>query len=352
MRAWIFGLMALALPTFAQPASAHAGTQWCSVTPTDAAVFLPPVTAQLAPLLDSTPKPMAVTHTEGTLPHQGIRDESIEARKQLPIMRDAAYAWRAGAGDAYLTLSMRYFNAWIAVYQPNYNPIDETNFDSLIETYAVIAPRMAPAARAAADSFLKTWAQGYIASIDNHRIVSESPQASSWNNNWQSHRIKIVTMIAAALDDPALFNDARRLFQAQIAGNILPDGEVRDFAERDALHYVIYDLEPLTQAALAARARGEDWYHYTSPTGSSIARGFAWLEPYATGEKPHEEFKNSKVLFDAQRAAAGQKEYSGPFEPARAGNVYWLASTFDPGYRPLAQKLKPQPPLFLAMCGN
>ena len=346
MRATLLATLALALPV-----AAHAG-DWCSVPPAEAALYLPDVTNRLQPLLDSQPQPMAVMHTEGTLPHQGIRDQSIEARKQLPLMRDAAYAWRAGAGDAYLTLATRYFNAWIAVYRPNLNPIDETNFDAFFDTYAIIAPKLSAADRAKADAALRKWGRDIVTSVDAHNVVSQSPQAKNWDNNWQSHRVKIVTMIAVATGDDALFGDARRLFQAQVAANIKPDGEVIDFAERDALHYVIYDLEPFTQAALAARVRGEDWYHYTSPTGSSIAKGFAWLYPYASGDKPHEEFKHSKVAFDAQRAAAGQTEYSGMFEPARAGTVFWFASVFNPDYLPLAKKLEPDAPLFIAMCGN
>ncbi len=343
--------------TLMTPVSTHAASQWCTVLPADAAAFSGQITPYLTPLLDSTPKPMVHIHTEGTLPHQGIRDESIEAKKQLPIMRDAALAWRAGpeasgAGDAYYDLAQRYFMAWVDTYQPDLNPIDETPFDAFIETYAVIAPKLPAADRAKADAFLTAWAKDYIASIDSHQVVSQSPQASTWNNNWQSHRIKLVTMIAVALGDDALFADARRLFQAQVAGNILPDGEVRDFAERDALHYVIYDLEPLGQAALAARVRGEDWYSYQAPTGSSLKKGFAWLRPYAAAETPHQEFAKSKVAFDAQRAAAGEKGYSGPFEPMSAANVMWLGATLDPAYLPLAQKLRAKPPIYLAMCGN
>jgi hypothetical protein len=345
MRALMLGLLAYTLPFSATAAP------WCSVSATDAAAVLPSVTQRLTPLLDSTPKPMAHIHTEGTLPHQGIRDESIEAKKQLPIMRDAAFAWRAGAGEAYFQLAQRYLNAWVSVYQPNFNPIDETNFDALIETYAVIAPKMDAKSKAAADTFLRAWAKGYIASIEARKIVSVSPQATTWDNNWQSHRIKLITMIAVALDDPALFADARRLFQAQVQANIKPNGETIDFAERDALHYVIYGVEPLGQATLAARLKGEDWFNYQAPSGSSVARVFVWMKPYATGEKPHEEFKNSKVLFDRQRFEAGQKEYSGPFEPKSAGNVYWLASVFDPAYLALAQQLKPEPPTYLSMCG-
>jgi len=345
----LFALMAL--PVFAQAAEGIE-TGWCTVSPATASASTAPTLARLTPFLDSQPQPMAYMHTEGTLPGKGIRDQSIQARRQIPIMRDAAYAWRAGAGEAYYALAERYLIRWAEVYVPSFNPIDETGFDALIDTYAVLAPKMAPEAREKVRAYLVAWGRGYIAEVEAKRVVSESPQASTWNNNWQSHRAKLVTMAAVATNDAELFDMARTLFQRQIAANLLANGEVRDFEERDALHYVIYSLEPLLQAALAARVRGEDWYRYQSPTGSSLIKGVAWLTPYATGEKTHEEFANSKVKFDAERLAAGQTEYSGMFKPARAATVLWLAGEFEPAYQELAARLRPEPPLFLSLCGN
>ncbi len=347
MHPWMIAILAAAIPVTTPPPY-----NWCPVAATDGQAALPALVRELQPKLDSQPAPLAHVHTEGTLPHHGIRDESIAAERDWPVMRDAAYAWRAGAGDAYLALATRYFNAWIATYQPDLNPIDETNLDHLIDTYAVIAPTLKAEDRARAEQYLRAWAKGYIDSIDAHKVVSISPQATTWNNNWQSHRIKLVTMMAVALNDDELFHAARRLFQAQIGANMHGDGEVIDFEERDAMHYVIYDLEPLAQAALAARAHGEDWFDYQAPNGASLAKGFAWLYPYANGDKPHEEFVHSKVVFDAQRAAAGEKGYSGPFDVTTAGNVMWLGAAFDAKYRPVAEKLHPTPPAWLAMCGN
>lgn len=349
MRTWVFAAMALVVPL--QVRAETPQVAWCSVSPADGKAYLPSLIRELQPKLDSQPAPMDHVHTEGTLPHHGIRDQSIIAERDWPVMRDAAYAWRAGAGDAYLALATRYFEAWVNTYKPDLNPIDETNLDTLIQTYAVIAPTLKPEDRAAAEAYIRAWAKGYISSIDSHRVVSVSPQATTWNNNWESHRVKLVTMMAVALNDDDLFQAARRLFRTQIEVNMHGDGEVIDFEERDAMHYVIYDLEPLAQAALAARARGEDWFHYQAPNGASLAKGFAWLKPYANGDKPHEEFVHSKVLFDAQRAAAGEKGYSGPFDPSAAGNVMWLGAAFDPAYLPVARKLRPQPPAWLAMCG-
>jgi hypothetical protein len=343
----MMGVFALAL---ALPLTAQAAPQWCPVKPDAAA--LSPVKDRLAPLLDSQPHPLARIHTEGTLPHQGIWDESIAAKKDLPVMRDAAMAWRAGAGKPYLELSKRYLKAWVTIYQPSLNPIDETDFDALIDTYAIIAPKLDTDTNAAARQFLTKWAKSYIADIDAHQPGNQPPPSINWRNNWQSHRVKLVVMMAMALDDPELIAAARRIFQAHVEINIHADGEVLDFAQRDAMHYVIYDLGPLTRAALAARTHGEDWYNYQSPGGGSLAKGYAWLRPYAAGEKPHEEFKNSTVKFDAQRAAAGVAGFSGPFDTKKAGEVYWMASQFDPAYQSLAKQLQAAPPDYLALCGN
>ena len=57
------------------------------------------------------------------------------------------------------------------------------------------------------------------------------------------------------------------------------------------------------------------------------------------------------MKFDAQRAAAGEKGFSGPFQPQTAGTVIWLGAAYDPDYLSLAQKLTPRPPVWLAICG-
>jgi hypothetical protein len=326
-------------------ARANAG-DWCPVPVEQAQqqlgahpIALPPKGAE--------PHPLARVHTEGTLPHQGIRDQSLEAERDWPMMLNAALAWRTGVNEHHFDTARRFLLAWVETYIPDLNPIDETNLDALIDTYAILADRLDDAERARVSAWLKKWGWDYVASIDH-----APRQSGIWTNNWQSHRIKLVTMIAVATGDDRLFAEARRLFRKQIAVNLLPNGEVADFADRDALHYVVYDLEPLLRAALAARAyKREDWYHWTAPGGGSIARSVAWLTPYATGEKMHEEFVHSRVPFDAQRAAAGVKGFEGPFDVKDAAPTYWLASRFDPALRPVAQNLASAPPL-IALCIN
>jgi hypothetical protein len=110
-------------------------------------------------------------------------------------------------------------------------------------------------------------------------------------------------------------------------------------AERDALHYVVYSLEPLLEAALFARDEGRALYAIEGPQGRSLAGTLGWLEPYARGEKTHDEFVRSQVRFDAERAAAGVPGFAGPFEPKKAQWTYWLAAELDSRWRPASTLL-------------
>jgi hypothetical protein len=263
-------------------------------------------------------------------------------------MRDAALAWRAGAGAPYRAFAAGYFRAWLQVYHPDLNPIDETGFDAFIETWALLRSEAPPDRRAVADRYFQSWAKAYVAAMDQAR---EAHRGGVWTNNWNSHRVKLVAMMAVATDDAKLFEDAGRLYWAQLDANVALSGEVLDFSQRDALHYVVYDLEPLLQAALAARSRGEDWWHARKAGGPSLEAAVRWLRPYASGETAHEEFVHSSVPFDAERARNGEKGYSGPWDRRTAARVYWMAAEFDPSYRPLAEQLGPAP-TYVALCGQ
>jgi hypothetical protein len=162
--------------------------------------------------------------------------------------------------------------------------------------------------------------------------------------------VKIVTLAAVALDDADLFAQARRLYLEQLAANIRIDGSVEDFHQRDALHYVTYDLEPLARAALAARLRSQDWLDLQSRSGSSLAQALDWLMPYTRGEKQHEEFRRSTVRFDAERRAAGVKGFSGLWNPREATALFWMAAFLDKRYAETAKLLSATPPAWMAAC--
>lgn len=297
--------------------------------------------------LDEHPHALPHLHTEGTLPNQGIREQSIAAEKDWPLMRQAALAWHLSGDPRYLKQVDDYLATWAGVYQPDFNPIDETNLDMLINAYALTASALRPETRDATRALLSNLGNGYI-----ERIKQLHGKKGTNTNNWQSHRVKLVTVAAAALGDREMLEQALQLFRQQIADNLLPDGSVTDFQDRDALHYVVYDLQPLVQAALAAKPYGVggNWLNITAPNGASLGKALDWLVPYANGQRSHQEFVHTHVQFDRDRARVGEAGYAGLWDPKSSNTLYWLAAQLDPRYLPLAKQLSPNPPDWIGAC--
>ncbi|MFC5343196.1 alginate lyase family protein [Brevundimonas staleyi] len=281
--------------------------------------------------LTRTPGPLPVVHTEGTLPGQGIRDESLAARRDLPAMLDFALAWRMTGERKYLEATDRFLKAWAEVYIVSLNPIDETNFDALILAYDLTEADLPTETRAAMDGFLRNLAGGYLDEMDG------APK--HFYTNWQSHRIKIAAMASFQLGDPRLIERTFEDYQKHVASNVLAEGTVFDFYERDAIHYVLYNVDPMMMAGLTARAHGLDWFDWKNASGTGVSSVIDWLIPYVEGEKTHQEFVHSRIAFDAQRLAAGQTEYAGPWRPERAVNTLNLASLLDDRYAPPLEAL-------------
>jgi hypothetical protein len=289
---------------------------------------------------------VARLHTEGTLPHEGIYDQSVEAEKDLDLLRDAALAWRATSDDRYLKLVDRLLYVWVTTYEPSFNPIDETRFEGLILAYDMTASALPVKTRNASMAFLTKLANGYIEQID----AQPRPLTGTFRNNWQSHRVKLIAMAAFTLDNRKMINAAQRLFVEHIGDNIGPDGSTIDFKEHDALHYVTYDLQPLVTAALAARRHNRNWLPETASNDATLAAALNWLTPYALGTKTHEEFMHSDVPFDVKRREAGLPGYSGQWDPKNATELFHLAARLDGRYTPMALHLAPTPPAWLAVC--
>ena len=296
--------------------------------------------------LNDAPHPLARLHTEGTLPHEGIHDQSVDALKDLDLMRDAALAWRATGDQRYLRLVDRFLYAWVTTYQPSFDPIDETRFEGLILAYDMTASALPVKTRNATMAFIAKLANGYLAAID----AQPRPLTGRFANNWQSHRIKLVAMAAFALDDRRMIAAAQRLFVEHLGDNIAPDGSTLDFAQRDALRYATYDLQPLVTAALAARRHNRNWLNERARNGATLARALDWLVPYALGQKTHDEFVHSREPFDARRREAGLPGFTGAWNPKNAAELFHLAARLDGRYARVALRLAPTPPAWLAVC--
>jgi hypothetical protein len=281
--------------------------------------------------LADTPHPLPRLHTEGTLPHQGIRDQSIAAERDFDTMLAFAFAYRLTGDNRYLDAEARFLTSWSKVYQPSLNPIDETRFDPVILAFDLTRANLPAATQQQVVALFRTMATGYL-DWEDHNPGKDI-------DNWNSHRIKLATLGAYLTGDPALVARAAKAFREQVKQNIRPDGSVDDFYKRDALHYVTYDLEPLITASLAAKTHGEDWFHTAATGQPSLEMAIDWLVPFATGAKTHQEFVNSKVAFDAARDKAGEHGYSGTWEPAGSVNLFTLATFQDAHYAPILRQI-------------
>ncbi len=290
------------------------------------------IVARATATLDRPPGAIPHAHTEGTLPGKGIREISIKAREDQPIVLNFALAYRLTGDRRFLEASGRYLENWADIYQISFNPIDETGFDTLIMATDLTESDLPAPIRAKVDAFWRKMAVGYLDAMD------AGPRNA--NTNWQSHRIKLATMAAFQTGDAKLIARAGEAFRKQIGVNLYADGSTFDFHERDALHYVTYNLDPLMMAALSAKAHGQDWFAFKSASGSSLPKSLDWLAAYATGEKTHSEFVNSKIQFDRDRANSGQKEYAAhDWDVSNGVGTYTLASLLDAKYLPLRDDL-------------
>ncbi|MES2884636.1 MAG: alginate lyase family protein [Pseudomonadota bacterium] len=293
------------------------------------------IIAQADSLLTRAPRPLKTISTAGRLPDDPVSMASQAARNDWPGMQALALAAGITGEARYGAALQSYFAAWIGVFEPSFNPISETQFHFVALAYELGGQYLSAETRAATLLLFRRMAEGYLNPANTG--------TGTGRNNWQSHRVKLVTALAFALEDADLMAGARLVFRKQVATNIAADGKVLDFSERDALHYVVYSLEPLLVAALIARQHGEDWYGYESRQGSSLTGALEWLAPYARGEKIHEEFKNTRNSFDRQRAAAGVPRFSGLWDASGALICYQAAARFDARWQPLASRLGVSP---------
>jgi Alginate lyase len=288
--------------------------------------------------LTEDPHPIDTIRTEGLLQGDPKKIATQQALRDMRKIYALALVWKVSGDRKYLSALALYLTAWAATDRPRGDPIDDTNLDPVIEAYDMVKGDLPPATEETVRAWLKATAEVELSAPFNR------PNRATSFNNWHSHRLKIVGEIAFAIGDTALQGYTVRGIREQIARNLNADGSSSDFILRDALHYHVYDLEPLlTLAIVLQRATGVNYYTYVSPAGTSIKKSVDWLLPYLTGEKTHGEFVNSTVEFDRQRARNGEAAYKAGtlFDPKNGVPTLLLATYFDadPELMPLARKL-------------
>lgn len=283
-------------------------------------------TATLA--LAEEPNPIDTIRTEGLLAGNPKKTATQLALRDMNKLYALALVYRVSGDKRYLEHATEFLLAWARINHGRGDPIDDTNLDRAIEAYDMLKEQLPKASSDTIKDWLRETARAELGGRYYH------PDRPSFYNNWHSHRLKIVGEIAYAIGDTALQGYTIRELKTQLEKNLNPDGSGIDFVSRDALHYHVYDLEPLLKLAIVlSRATGVDFYNYSSPTGSSIKRSVDWLLPYVNGQKTHAEFVNSTVDFDRKRAQNNESAYKAGtlFEPKNGIATLVLAMYFDKG---------------------
>lgn len=269
------------------------------------------------------PEPTSLFHVEGLSHDDPLYKKNMLKKNDFYIMHDAALLFlKDNNNDRALSLSKKYLFEWINKYKPSFNAIDESHFYLVFDTYGIIRKKLTQYEREDADKFFLNWANGYIDRMKN------PSQSGIWVNNWNSHRVKIITMIAYILDDNNLKKQSEFFFKKQIEQNIDSDGVTIDFKDRNSLGYVVYDLEPLIDSALIAKRGNLDLYNWTSPQGSSLKKAIIWLIPYLKGDKKNIEFLRTKSQYDIVRLNRS-KEPLKFFDPIKAQELIRKTAILD-----------------------
>jgi hypothetical protein len=309
------------------------------------------------------PQAKAAVHVEGV-----VATRDFDVVKDWPRMLALAISWRLSGDRQYLDRTEIFMTAWLDTFALSQealiededclqyplpatahclDPIDDAELTSFILSYDIARAGIGGADAVKMQRFMSNLAVSYLRDISLRRASSDRRVLENEASNWQSHRVELATLAAFVSGDAKLVAEAHRAYVEQLERNMVyqvqapcsvgkrclntvNDGSVYDFYTRDALHYVTYDLDPLLNCALAAQAHGQDWYRDVSPSGASLPRAVGWLLPYATGEKTHEEFVNSTVGFDRQRAKLGWAGYSGQWDPKSAETLFRKAVQLDP----------------------
>lgn len=279
--------------------------------------------------LTELPDPIEKITSEGKLagdPDKIRTTKSLEDARKIYAL---ALVYKIDNNKACLNKASAYLLAWSKVNKPSGDPIDETRLDDFVTAYDIIRNAVTPEIRGTVDSWLQAIADGEL----NSKYMAAGRGTAI--NNWNSHRIKIITMIVYTLHNDNYGKIIQQELTKQIAINLYADGSGYDFKERDALHYHIYTLEPLiTAITVIYRATGKDYFNYESETGSSIKKSVDFLVPFVTGEKTHGEFVNSHVPFDIKRAKNNEKDYQpgAKFNPLTGIHVLEQAAYFNTKY--------------------
>jgi hypothetical protein len=245
----------------------------------------------------------------GYLPGQPEYEASVSSLQEMKTLVPLALCARGGAE----TLRVRCEEsasegvfAWMRAYaQPTGNPIDESNLLPLLLATDLLEATWNGERRAEA----RAWLLGFLAASDRYwRTVLNGPNNTPYSN-FESWRLMLATLAAKISGERDAVAGLTVLWHQQVESNVGSDGRTYDLRRRGALHYQVYDLEPMLWTRMFAPEV------FSAQDDGLIEGAVMYLKPYVEGTKTNVEFAHPEeglgpaIAFDKTRRDAGLKGY-------------------------------------------
>jgi hypothetical protein len=269
-------------------------------------------------------RPLEVMFYEGLLDTNPNRIDTEKSLKDVDMVANLIYGSYGVDKKAYGAKAAEISKAWASIYIPTGNPINENKFIPFFWSYYLFKNHFDAEDQKKMEAWMKKIA---IAEMNRNRTP---------NNNWQAKRLKIIGLIGNLIGDDEMIDFALSGFKEYIHTAYFADGTSQDLAKRDALIYHISGIKPCLSVFINFKIFNSDFdlFDYETKSGSSIKKSVEYVIPYATGQKQHKEWVNTKVQLDKERAAAGIAKYQRGilFNPKKAISLLEWAAYFNPKY--------------------
>ena len=271
--------------------------------------------------LDRAPKPVKIIYYEGLLNTNPKRVETVKSFRDIDYVISLIYTSYGNQSPVYRKKAKEIIVAWAKTYKPTGNPINENKFVAFFWGYHLFKNYFNEKEKEIVENWLME-----IANMEMNR--DHTP-----NTNWEAKRCKMIGIIGCVLEKEKLKNHSIQSFKKYISSSYYEDGTSRDLEQRDALHYHVSGLKPCVSAFINLSKYDSrfELFDFVSEKKSSVRKSVEYVVPYATGQKQREEWRNTKVKLDKERAAAGLTEYQPGklFEPQEAYSLFELACYYN-----------------------
>lgn len=277
--------------------------------------------------------PLKKIYYEGLVNTDSKRIESVKSLKQLGDAAMILRYWQATGDEKAARTLKDWMMAWFETYEPTGNDVNENKLFPLLVAAFYLRDDLNAESGGRLMEFVGKFAEPHVKAVKESRHMT---------NRYTKH-VRLAMVCGMILDRPEWTALGEVGVKRFVRESLYADGSSLDLRKRDTLTYHSSALRPPLQIAMLSE-NPEELYTWENAEGASLKKSVEYVVPYAMGEKTREEWTNSKVGLDHQRAAAGIPEYQKGklYNPQKATELMELAAYFDPELMIVVRHLSPE----------